>query len=249
MNKRFAYNLVAAIAILALIGYFVNQFVFSSSTATTNVSDQPHREPGVIYISEPPEYSKQTLLDNVNVELIETPYGQPLLAITNGNTIAVDVTVEMEVVDEQGIVVDDTSEYLDALDANKMVYIKPYLDEYALEEINLYVDCEAATSVSLSQYIRVEMGEPDEYGDIPVTASNHSNYEPSSVMVNLLFYDVDNNLLGVATGYYFDLYPGASETDEVMVPYDQNYDEINYDHIETQVVSAPCYDVEYITNE
>ena len=250
MNKRFAYNLVAGIAIVALIGYFVNQIISSSySTNTTDASEPVYRDPDTIYISEPPEYSKQTLLDNVKAELVETPYGQLLLSVTNNNTIAVDVTIEMEVVDDQGIVVDSTSEYLNALDGDKTVYVKPYLEEYSPEEINLYVDCEAATSVSLSQYIRLAIGEPDEYGDIPVTASNHSNYEPSSVMINLLFYDANNTLVGVANGYFFDLYAGSYETDEVMIPYDENYDDIQYDHIESQIVSAPCYDVEYITSE
>lgn len=249
MNKRIAYNIVAGIAILALIGYFTSHFIFSSASTDPSRSEPIYREPGIIYVSEPPEYSKQTLLDHIQVDLFETPYGELILSVENTNTIAVDVTIDLEVVDDQGIVVDDTSEYLVALDGNKVVYLKPYLDEVSIDDINLYVDCEAASSVSLSQYIRLEVGEPDEYGDIPVTASNHSNYEPSSVMINLLFYDADNTLLGVGNGYFFELYAGASETDEVMVPYDENYDEIQYDHIETQIVSAPCYDVEYITNE
>lgn len=251
MNKRIAYYVVAAFAIVALVAHFAMQII-SSHPSVSNDPDYPspiYREPGVIYISEPPTYSKQTLMDNIEYDVFETMNHDLVVSITNHNSISVDVTIEIEVVDENGIVTDDDYDYLDALDSNKTVYVLPYLEGYTPDEVSVYLDCEAATSVSLAKYITFETHDVDEYGDIPVTATNTSDYEPSSVYANLIFYDENETIVGIRPAYFFDLYAKASETDTVMPPFDENYDDIPYDHFEIQVVSAPCYDVEYIESE
>ena len=247
--RRVAYYIVAAIAVVALIAFFGNEVLSNRTTpVSTSYPDPIYKEPGVIYMSEPPTYSKQTIMNNISGELIDTKYGDVVVKITNNNDIDVDIDINIEKADDQGIVIDDSVDYVDAVAAHSTIYVAPYIEGYTADELDLYLDAQSSYAVSIADSITFETGDISEYDDLPITATNTSDYEPSSVVLSVLFYDQDDTLLDMREAYYFELYPNSSETDEVMLPYDENYDTVMYDHVEISVQSAPCYDVVY-TNE
>ena len=172
---------------------------------------------------------------NVNVVLLDKLSSRDFaVEIENKNSIAVLVAVDIVFYDLNGNIIDTKDAYV-YVEKNSKSYEDIYIGSsessiknYAKAEIKKKVSDLSQYSVTSSVETKLTQGTD---GKIFAQLTNKSDKIIDDAKISILFY-YQNKIVGVEGVDFIDIRANSTETEEVFIPRDDNYEYIKYDKVE-----------------
>lgn len=172
--------------------------------------------------------------NNVNVVLLDKLSSRDFaVEIENNNSTAVTVEVNIIFYDLNGNII-DTKEVYSYVEKNSKWYKGVYVSSdsgiknYAKAEITKKVYDWSKYSLTSSVEAKLTQGTD---GKVFAQLTNKSDKIIEDAEISVLFY-YQNKIVGVETVDFDNIRANASETEEVDIPWDDNYKAIQYDKVE-----------------
>lgn len=229
MKKRLLSVLLIALTLFVITGCSSNRATPNSegnNTATgTNTSKS----------------SKHTTIDlNKNVVTSEAvaKNGKLIVLVTNNNTVAVDMEMEVEFYDAEGTIIGSDDEGFTAVSANATVAAEIYSTPDKWDNYKVYVDVEETNEISYFDKISINHSNSDR--KIAVQVTNNSDETIEQITVAVVYYQ-DDKIVGLENGYEFDIKSGRSANFNIYYASDKNYRDVKFDTYKVIVTEAYSY--------
>lgn len=224
----------AAIVLIALIVVIYFVFIKDSKNNDTNDDQIIDRTKEI----EEATKKAEELDNNVSVVLLDKLSSRNFaVEIENKNQVAVGVEINIIFYDLNGNIIDKADVY-SFLEKNSKWYESIYsvseIKNYAKAEIKKKVTSFNVSSVSSSVEAKLIQGTN---GAVYAQLTNKSDKIISDAAISVLFY-YQNKIVGVQIVDFMNIRGNTTETDDVNIPFDDNYDEIKYDKVEIASIFA-----------
>ena len=178
---------------------------------------------------------------NISSNVMLTDEGAFIVFLTNNNEIAVDMDIEVEYYDEDGMFLGScTEDYLMGIGAGREIAVEmtEVPDNFATYKI--YVDAED-TIIVKEYFEEVEIEQQNNNGkNIVVQVRNNSKFKIENMSVCVLYYNA-GKIVGIATESVCDVKSGRTGNFTLDYPYNQDFEEIEFDHYKVIVTQAYSY--------
>lgn len=179
---------------------------------------------------------------NITYQATELPE-YLLLVLENKNKANVQLKVEVTYYDNNNAVLSTDNGYLWVMESGKqavMYFSYPHDDNYenvsfSDYKIKLSAELEYVSSDKVIDYISTESNSGS--SNLVVTATNNSDDDISAAKIYVLYY-MNNKIVGFDFNYFSDISAGGSITKEFHEPYDDNYNDMEYDDYEIIINEA-----------
>lgn len=206
-------------------------------------SEEPDVEYSEIEIPSISENGEETsdIEKNISTTATFTYGGAFIVFATNNNEVAVDMDIEVEYYDENGIFLGScTEDYLMGIGAGREIAVEMTEVPAYFATYKIYVDAEE--TIIVKDYLEeVEIEQKNNNGkNIVVQVRNNSQFKIENMSVCVLYYN-EGEIVGIATDSVCDVKSGRTGNFTLDFPYDSNFEEIKFDDYKVIVTQAYSY--------
>ena len=184
------------------------------------------------------KYTSKELEKNIVSSGAVTAKGKLVVFATNNNSVPVDMSIEVEFYDANGVIVGSDDDDLQAVGAGAEVAVEMWSTPNAFDNYKIYVDVEQTNNTSYHD--KVEVTHNDNGKDIIVQVKNNSEDEISYVSVSVVYYQGET-VVGIDDDLNSGVKPGRAANFTLSYPTNKNYDKVRYDTYKVFVNEAYSY--------
>ena len=184
------------------------------------------------------KYTAKELEKNIVSSGAVTAKGKLVVFATNNNSVPVDMSIEVEFYDANGVIVGSDDDALQAVGAGAEVAVEMWSTPNAFDNYKIYVDVEQTNNTSYHD--KVEVTHNDNGKDIIVQVKNNSEDEISYVSVSVVYYQGET-VVGIDDDLESGVKPGRAANFTLSYPTNKNYDKVRYDTYKVFVNEAYSY--------
>jgi len=189
-------------------------------------------------VNESTEKETANLSKNITSEGALTQRGKLVVIAKNNNKETVSLNVEVEFYDSSKTLVKSGKESLTAVGPGSTIAVEIYDTPDNFDSYKIYTDAEKVTYVkSYLDKIEISHNKTDE---VVAQVKNNSDDTISYVEATIVFYQGDK-VVGFDDGIESDVKPGRSANFNFYNPYNNNYDDVRYDNYKIFVNGAYSY--------
>ena len=167
-----------------------------------------------------------------------TERGKLVVFAKNNNKVNIDLTIEVEFYDANGTLVGSDKESLYSVGAGSEVAVELYDTPESFTKYDIYTDA-TVESITKSYADSIEISH-NKTENVVAQVKNNSNDVISAMQVAVVYYQGDK-VVGYDYGYESDIKPGRSGNFNFSNPYNNNYDDIDFDNYKIFVNEAYSY--------
>ena len=175
---------------------------------------------------------------NISSNGILTEGNRFIVFATNNNTVAVDMDIEVEYYDENGIFVGSTQEYLTAVGAGREVAVEMWDPPAVFSTYKIYI--EAEKTEEKDYFDQIEMTNNNNGQNIVVQVKNNSDETIDYITVAVVYY-AQGKVVGITDGIASEVKTGRAGNFTLHYPYDSNYENVQFDEYKVLVTEAYSY--------
>lgn len=221
--------IMGGIILLAII-VSVTLFFITSKNADDNYGDYDD------YLKEQ-EKINDRLNENFTIKGYKIVDGI-LVEMHNENNQTIDADIKIEFYDSEGKIVGVETTYMFDVAAKAKSYEKIYVDDINYETYKVTAKLETSINEKVYndkiQIVSMNIVD-DEY---LIQIKNNSETQLDSIEIGVLFLGKNNTIIAYEAESFNDINPGETTTGKVYLPYDENFDLINFEKSETIVTVA-----------
>ena len=167
-----------------------------------------------------------------------TDLGKFVVFITNENDVAVDMEIEVEFYDANGVIVGSDKENLEAVGSKAEVAIDMWSTPESFDSYKIYVDVKETTK---TQYFdKIELTHNNTGKEIVVQVKNNSSDTIEYMTVSVVYYQGDK-VVGYDDDIESEIKPDRSGNFKLSFPYNKNYDDVKFDNYKVFINEAYTY--------
>lgn len=242
LSKKYIILLIA-VAVVAIVTVILCCFVFKGDNNKndmngTNVSTGTNTSSGTntsgwsnddLNNTNSGKYSSTELEKNIICNGAVTEKGNLIAFVKNNNDIPVDIDVEAEFYDKDGMIVGSSSyNYYDVVGADTEVAIEFWNTPDEFDNYKIYVDASIISYYYKSYVDSVELIHNNTGKNIVVQVKNNSGVELDKVEVAVVYYSGDV-VVGYNSGSSYDVKTDRSANITLSYPYNRNYKNVYFD--------------------
>lgn len=237
MSKGLKIFLIVMIAIILVSMIFGSNKENSSGTNVsngTNISTGTNKSDsttGEIY--SPSELSK-----NISSQGAVSTRGKLIVIAKNNNKVPIDMEIEVEFYDENGVIVGSSEESLKAVGPKSEIAIEMWSTPEVFNNYKIYIDVEQSTSTCYLD--KVELTHNNTGENIAVQVKNNSEETIEYITVRVVYYQGEQ-IVGIDDGIESEIKPERSANFTLDFPYNKNYDNIRFDSYKVFITEAYSY--------
>lgn len=167
-----------------------------------------------------------------------TDLGKLIVFVTNSNKVAVDMEIEVEFYDANGVIVGSDSEDLRAVGAGAEIAVDMWSTPSSFDNYKIYVDVEQTNEISY--FDKVELVHNNNGEEIAAQVKNNSDDTIEYITVSVVYYQGDK-VVGYDDGIEVDVKSGRSANFTLYYPYNSDYRDIKFDTYKVFVNEAFSY--------
>ena len=164
--------------------------------------------------------------------------GRLIVLVTNKNKVSVDMEIEVEFYDANGIIVGSGENELEGVGAKSEIAVEIYDTPENWDNYKVYVDVESSSVVSYFDKLTITHSNSNK--NIAVQVTNNSEDTIEYIRVAVLYYQGDQ-VVGISDGSEYDIKPGRSANYNIDYAYDKNYDDVRFDSYKVLIIEAYTY--------
>ena len=230
MKKLYLLLLVAILTFSITTGCSNNGENNEGTNTSTGTNDQAENTN--------PQNPSVDLAQNVSSSGTMTQEGKLVVLVKNNNNVAVDLDIEVEFYDADGLIAGSDSDSLMAVGANAEVAVEMYSTPESFDNYKIYVD--VATTEQISYFDKVELVHNNNGEEIVVQVKNNSQDEIDYIEVGIVYYQGDK-VVGYDYDNEIDIKPERSANFNLYYPHDDDYDDVNFDTYKVFINEAYSY--------
>lgn len=181
MKKLYLLLLVAILTFSITTGCSNNGENNEGTNTSTGTNDQAENTN--------PQNPSVDLAQNVSSSGTMTQEGKLVVLVKNNNNVAVDLDIEVEFYDADGLIAGSDSDSLMAVGANAEVAVEMYSTPESFDNYKIYVDVTATEQISY--FDKVELVHNNNGEEIVVQVKNNSQDEIDYIEVGIVYYQGD----------------------------------------------------------
>ena len=188
--------------------------------------------------TEKPGTGKTTdYVSNIKSTEYVTKRDRVVVVLENKNSI--DLTLDAEIVyyDANNTILEKDSGYLASFQAGATSAIEFYEPEDPYDHYKITYEAEKAYYRAHNSEVTIKDVDDKENGRINVTFTNNSKEEINNIEVGILFYK-NGKVVGYSDDFEYDLPAGESILLKIDYPYDNNYDDLDFDDYKIYINDA-----------
>lgn len=178
---------------------------------------------------------EKNLADNIKTSGVLAEDGKFVVFVTNKNNVIVDIDIKVEFFDANGKSLGYDVIYIFGVISN--AEIAEYIYSPPANFTNYKIIVEANATYVTTYYDKVTLTHKDNGEEIVVIAKNNSQDVIEDIDVTVVYYKGDK-VVGIKMDYAMDIKPGAEEELNFYYPYDNNYNDLEFDSYKVYLVSA-----------
>ncbi len=230
MKKLYLLLLVAILTFSITTGCSNNGENNEGTNTSTGTNDQAENTN--------PQNPSVDLAQNVSSSGTMTQEGKLVVLVKNNNNVAVDLDIEVEFYDADGLIAGSDSDSLMAVGANAEVAVEMYSTPESFDNYKIYVDVTATEQISY--FDKVELVHNNNGEEIVVQVKNNSQDEIDYIEVGIVYYQGDK-VVGYDYDNEIDIKPERSANFSLYYPHDDDYDDVNFDTYKVFINEAYSY--------
>ncbi len=226
-DKRLYYYIGGVLVVLLLICLI---FFFTKDKNPTNTSSGTNTSG-----STKNDLTPAALQKNISYTSALTKNGSLVVFVKNSNKVVVELEVEVEYYDANGLLVKSDSDSLYAVDSNNEVAIEFWLTPDSFDNYKIYVDVNATNAISYSN--KLEIVHNNTGKEITVQVKNPTENIIDNIGVSIVYY-LNDQVVGIDTDSAYDIKPNRSGNFEFNYPTDRRYNNVLFDKYKVFVNEA-----------
>lgn len=230
MKNKTKYLFIIFTVLILLTGCTSNNQNNTGSNTSTGTGSNGN--------SATPNYSPSQLSKNIASNGAMTEQGKLVVFATNNNEISVDMEIEVEFYDANGIITGSAVDSLQAVGKGAEVAVELYSTPESFDHYKIYVDAEQTDEISY--FDKLELVHNNNGKDIVVQVKNNSDETIEYITVAVVFYQ-GNKVVGIDDGIASDVKSGRSANFTLDFPYNKRYDDVNFDSYKVFITEAYSY--------
>ena len=156
----------------------------------------------------------------------------------NNNNIVIDLTIEVEFYDANNALVSSGKEYLYGVGSGAEVAVEIYDTPSSFNSYKIYADAEE-TSYTKTFFDSIELSH-NRADKVVAQVKNNSTSTIDTISAAVVYYQ-GTTVVGYDEETAFDVKPGRSGNLNFFEPYDNNYDDVEYDNYKVFINEAYSY--------
>lgn len=227
MNKKIIFSIALCFSLLLFVSGCTDEGNNSPTTGTNEENNNSENQ-----------YTGNELSENLTSSGTVAKDGKLIVLVNNNNDVAVDLEIEVEFYDENGIIVGSDDQYVEAVNKNAEVAIEMYLTPESFDNYKIYVDAEQS---SYNTYFNdIELVHNNNGEEIVVQIKNNSQDTIDTISAAVVYYQGDE-IVGIDDDLEIDIQPGRSANLTMYYPTDNNYDDVAFDSYKVFINEAYTY--------
>jgi len=231
MKKMFFRFVVCFFVVLTITGCSDDKQKDSSSSNTSTGTNTNND-------SSKPIYTPSELSKNMTSSGAVTEYGNLVVIAKNNNNVPVNVEIEVEFYDANGVILESDSNELQAVGSAAEIATEMWDTPEVFDNYKIYVDAEQTTNDSYFE--QVELSHNNTGEEIAVQVKNNSQEMIDYITVSILYYQGDK-IVGIDEENESDVKSGRAANFTFEYPYDKNYDDVTFDNYKVFITEAYSY--------
>lgn len=223
MKKRIFNLFIILIGIVLLTGC-VFKSPNMSNTKNTSTTDKPAQK------SEP----SGKLEKNITSSAATTARGSLIVFVTNNNNKDVDLKIEVEFYDENEKIVGSSEDYIFGVGAKAQIVSEMYDTPEKYSTYKIYTDADESIYKTYFDEIEVTDNKTDK---VVAQVKNNSKDTIEYMEIAVVFYQGET-VVGYDSEYVTNVKPGRSGNANFYEPYDNDYNDVEYDNYKIFVNEA-----------
>lgn len=183
---------------------------------------------------------------NVNAELEKnitcsgavTERGKLVVFATNANNVAVDMEIEVEFYDENGMILGSDSDSIMAVGKNAEIAIEMWSTPDSFDNYKIYIDAEKTDEISYHDYLEINHNINDK--KVAVQIKNNSQDTIDYITVSVVYYKGEQ-VVGIDDSIDSEIKSGRSANFNLSFPYNKKYKNVDFDTYKVFVNEAYSY--------
>lgn len=204
----------------------------------TNTSTGTNTSSGTNDNSTIPNYSPSELEKNITCSGAITELGKLVVFATNNNKIPVDMEIEVEFYDANGIITGSSSNSLQAVGSRAEIAVEMWSTPEYFDNYKIYVDVEQTDEISY--FDKLELTHNNNGDEIVVQVKNNSDDTIDYITVSVVYYQ-GNKVVGIDDSIEDDIKSGRSGNFKLNFPYNKNYKDVRFDSYKVFITEAYSY--------
>ncbi len=232
MKKLYLLLVVASLTLAIVTGCSSNGGNNEGTNTSTGTNDQSGNN------STQQGEATSNLAQNVSSSGAITKEGKLIVFIKNNNNTAVDLDIEVEFYDADGMIAGSDSDILMGVGANNEVAVEMYGTPEEFDNYKIYVDVEATSVISYLD--KVELVHNNNGEEIVAQVKNNSQDEIDYIEVSVVYYQ-DDKVVGYDYSNDIEIKAERSANFTLRYPHDDNYDDVKFDTYKVFINEAYSY--------
>lgn len=183
-------------------------------------------------------YTPSELEKNVITSGAVTKHDKLVVFITNNNKIAVDMDIEVEFYNTDGVIVGSDDDSLKAVGAGAEIAVEMWDTPTSWDNYKIYVDLEQTDETSY--FDKVELAHSNNGKEIAVQVKNNSEETIDYITVSVVYYQF-GEVVGIDDSIGSEIKPGRSANMTLDYPYDSKYNNVKFDTYKVFITEAYSY--------
>ncbi len=237
MRKKLLTMMLLLVFVIAFAGCGVKATGGSNTATGSNTSTGTNSNDNSTGANMP-QVSATDLEENITCSGAITALGKFVVFATNGNSIPVDMEIEVEFYDASGTIVGSANEELQAVGENAEVAVDMWSTPESFDNYKIYVDVKATDEISY--FDKLNLTHSDNGENVAVQVTNNSDETIDYITVGVVYYQGDT-VVGYGDGIESDVKPGRSANFNVYYPYGSDYNDVTFDNYKVFINEAYSY--------
>ncbi len=164
--------------------------------------------------------------------------GKLIVFAKNSNSVPIDMEIEVEFYDKNGVILGSDTEDFISVGANSEIAVEMYKTPETWDNYKIYIDAEQ--SDDKSYFDNLTINHSNNGKEIAVQVTNNSNDQIDYIAVAVVYYQGDK-AVGIEDGLELDVKPGRSANFNIYYPNDKRYNDVSFDSYKVFITEAYSY--------
>lgn len=228
--KKIMTCLLSISSIILLAGCSIKIPLIPNSNNNTKVNEVPESKTIT---------KKTNPSDNIETDASTSANGKLIVFITNKNSEAVSLEIEVEFYDENNQLVKSGKDSLNGVRPNSEAALEIYETPENYSTYKIYADAEI-DDFYITYDKELEVSDNNTGEEIAVQVKNNSENKIDWLSISVVFYK-EGKTVGISEGLESDIKAGRSANFNISYAYDKNYDDVEFDDYKVFINEAYTY--------
>lgn len=235
MKKKNLYLIIVLFVFIAISGCGKNNSKTNLTGTNTSTGTNTNNNVSNLGTSQKTETE---LEKNIKSSGAVTDLGKLIVFVINENDVAVDIEIEVEFYDTNGLIVGSDSRSLEAVGAKAEVVTELWSTPDSFDNYKIYVDVNQTTEHSYFDMLELIHNNNGE--EIVVQVKNNSNDTIEYITVSVVYFQGDK-VVGYEYDSESDIKSGRSGNFTLSFPHNKQYDDVYFDNYKVYINEAYSY--------